>query len=43
MSLSRQDQAEFTRIAAKAGQLLHQHGDESRLVEQTTQRIGFPR
>lgn len=41
MSLSRQAQAELTRIAAKAGQLLHQHGAESRLVEQTTQRIGL--
>lgn len=41
MSLSRQAQTEITRVAAKAGQLLHQHGAESRLVEQTTQRIGL--
>ncbi|MFQ3176336.1 MAG: uncharacterized membrane protein YjjP (DUF1212 family) [Psychromonas sp.] len=40
MSLSRQAQTELIRVAAKAGQLLHQHGAESRLVEQTTQRIG---
>ncbi|WP_372881380.1 threonine/serine exporter ThrE family protein [Psychromonas sp.] len=41
MALSRQAQTELTRIAVKAGQLLHQHGAESRLVEQTTQRIGL--
>ena len=40
MVLSREAQTELTRIAVKAGQLLHQHGAESRLVEQTTQRIG---
>jgi len=41
MALSEQAQAELTRIAVKAGQLLHQHGAESRLIEQTTQRIGL--
>jgi len=40
MSLSHEAQTELTRIAVKAGQILHQHGAESRLVEQTTQRIG---
>lgn len=40
MVLSREAQTELTRIAVKAGQLLHQHGAECRLVEQTTQRIG---
>lgn len=41
MSLSNEAQTELTRIAVKAGQILHQHGAESRLVEQTTQRIGM--
>lgn len=41
MSLSHEAQSELTRIAVKAGQILHQHGAESRLVEQTTQRIGI--
>ncbi|MGB5446288.1 MAG: threonine/serine exporter family protein [Psychromonas sp.] len=41
MALSRQAQTELTRIAVKAGQLLHQHGAESRLIEQTTQRLGI--
>ncbi|HEY5714827.1 MAG TPA: threonine/serine exporter family protein [Psychromonas sp.] len=41
MALSRQGQTELTRIAVKAGQLLHQHGAESRLIEQTTQRLGL--
>ena len=41
MSLSQEAQTELTRIAVKAGQILHQHGAESRLVEQTTQRIGI--
>lgn len=40
MSLTHEAQTELTRIAVKAGQILHQHGAESRLVEQTTQRIG---
>jgi uncharacterized membrane protein YjjP (DUF1212 family) len=40
MSLSHEQQTDLTRIAVKAGQILHQHGAESRLVEQTTQRIG---
>ncbi|WP_028862226.1 threonine/serine ThrE exporter family protein [Psychromonas aquimarina] len=40
MELSREQQTELTRIAVKAGQILHQHGAESRLVEQTTQRLG---
>jgi uncharacterized membrane protein YjjP (DUF1212 family) len=40
MVLSSEAQTELTRIAVKAGQLLHQHGAECRLVEQTTQRIG---
>lgn len=41
MVLSREEQIELTRIAIKAGQILLQHGAESRLVEQTTQRIGI--
>jgi len=41
MSLSHEAQSELTRISVKAGQILHQHGAESRLVEQTTQRIGM--
>lgn len=40
MSLSREAQTELTRIAVFAGQILHQHGAESRLIEQTIQRIG---
>jgi len=40
MSLSKEQQTEITRIAVFAGQILHQHGAESRLVEQTTQRLG---
>lgn len=40
MKLTYEAQTELTRIAVKAGQILHQHGAESRLVEQTTQRIG---
>jgi len=40
MSLSHEEQTELTRIAVFAGQLLHQHGAESRLIEQTTQRLG---
>lgn len=40
MTLSKEAQTELTRIAVLAGQILHQHGAESRLVEQTTQRIG---
>jgi len=38
--LSREQQNEITRIAARAGQLLLQHGAESRLVKQTAERIG---
>ena len=41
MNLSHEQQTELTRIAARAGQILQQHGAESRLVEQTTQRIGI--
>jgi uncharacterized membrane protein YjjP (DUF1212 family) len=41
MSLSPQAQTELTRIAVNAGQILHQHGAESRLIEQITQRIGL--
>lgn len=41
MSLNQDAQTELTRIAVTAGQILHQHGAESRLVEQTTQRIGL--
>jgi uncharacterized membrane protein YjjP (DUF1212 family) len=41
MNLSHEAQTELTRIAVKAGQILLQHGAESRLVEQTTQRIGI--
>lgn len=40
MGLTHEQQTELTRIAVKAGQILHQHGAESRLIEQTTQRIG---
>ena len=40
MNLTREGQTELTRIAVKAGQILLQHGAESRLVEQITQRIG---
>jgi uncharacterized membrane protein YjjP (DUF1212 family) len=39
--LSNEAQTELTRIAVFAGQLLHQHGAESRIIEQTTQRIGM--
>ncbi|MDO6527756.1 threonine/serine exporter family protein [Motilimonas sp. 1_MG-2023] len=38
--LTKQQQTEITRIAIKAGQLLQQHGAESRLIEQTTTRLG---
>lgn len=41
MALNHEAQNELTRIAVRAGQLLLQHGAESRLVEQTTQRIGI--
>lgn len=41
MSLSKEEQTELTRIAVFAGQILHQHGAESRLIEQTTQRLGI--
>ncbi|MFT6985620.1 MAG: uncharacterized membrane protein YjjP (DUF1212 family) [Psychromonas sp.] len=41
MGLSHEAQSELTRISVKAGQILLQHGAESRLVEQTTQRIGM--
>lgn len=40
MALSKEEQSELTRIAVLAGQILHQHGAESRLIEQTTQRLG---
>ncbi|WP_354625035.1 threonine/serine exporter family protein [Psychromonas sp. MME2] len=40
MNLTREGQTELTRIAVKAGQILLQHGAESGLVEQITQRIG---
>ena len=40
MVLNHEAQCELTRIAVRAGQLLLQHGAESRLVEQITQRIG---
>jgi len=40
-SVSYEEQNELTRIAVRAGQLLLQHGAESRIVEQTTQRIGL--
>ncbi|MEL0629311.1 threonine/serine exporter family protein [Psychromonas aquatilis] len=41
MSLSREAQTELTRVAVYAGQILHQHGAESRVIEQTVQRIGI--
>lgn len=41
MSLSKDERSELTRVAVLAGQILHQHGAESRLVEQTTQRLGI--
>ena len=41
MNLSIEAQMELTRVAVFAGQILHQHGAESRLIEQTTQRIGL--
>ena len=40
MNLSQEQQSKITRIAAKAGRLMLQHGAESQLVEQTTIRIG---
>lgn len=40
MELSKEQQTELTRIAVLAGQILHQHGAESRIIEQTTQRLG---
>ena len=41
MNLSHEAQSEVTRAAVLAGQLLHQHGAESRLIEQTAQRLGL--
>ena len=41
MTLSEEAQTEVTRVAVLAGQILHQHGAESRLIEQTTQRLGL--
>ncbi|WP_094751745.1 threonine/serine ThrE exporter family protein [Psychromonas sp. CD1] len=41
MGLSHKKQIKLTRITIKAGQILLQHGAESQLVEQTTQRIGI--
>lgn len=41
MNLTTEEQTELTRIAVLAGQLLHQHGAESRLIEQTSQRLGL--
>ena len=41
MKLSQEAQTEITRVAVLAGQLLHQHGAESRLIEQTAQRLGL--
>ena len=40
-NLTHEEQNELTRIAVSAGQILLQHGAESRIVEQTTQRIGI--
>lgn len=40
-SLSIEEQNELTRIAVRAGQILLQHGAESRIVEQATQRFGL--
>lgn len=39
-TLTKQQQTTITRIAIKAGQLLQQHGAESRIIEQTTARLG---
>lgn len=39
--LSREQQTEVTRILVKAGQMLAQFGAESRLIEQTTTRLGL--
>ena len=41
MTLSEEAQTEVTRVAVLAGQILHQHGAESRLIDQTTQRLGL--
>ena len=39
--LSREQQTEITRIIVKAGQMLAQFGAESRIIEQTTVRLGM--
>ena len=39
--LSREQQTEITRIIVKAGQMLAQFGAESRIIEQTTVRLGL--
>lgn len=40
-TLSKEQQTEITRITIQAGQLLQQHGAESRLIEQTSVRLGL--
>ena len=40
-SVTIEEQNELTRIAVRAGQILLQHGAESRIVEQATQRMGM--
>ena len=40
-SLSLEEQNELTRIAVRGGQILLQHGAESRIIEQVTQRFGM--
>lgn len=39
--LSREQQTEITRIIVKVGQMLAQFGAESRIIEQTTVRLGM--
>ncbi len=39
--MTKDQQLEITRLAVKAGQLLLRHGAESRLIEQTTSRLGL--
>ncbi|MGL5292811.1 MAG: threonine/serine exporter family protein, partial [Aeromonas sp.] len=39
--LSREQQTDITRIVVKVGQMLAQFGAESRIIEQTTVRLGI--
>ena len=41
LCISHEDQAAITRVIARAGQLLQAYNAESRLIEQTTERLGI--